>query len=125
MLDARTAENIKEFIVQTVSNIIRTRTANIKSGWKITFNILNAAASTVPNGMLNSVTFPRCRMALDVIELILQDHIWIAVEYFSELSRCLVSFGSLNFEKVTTRQNENESEDLQSAEIAQLPLKVR
>lgn len=95
MLDSRTGENIKEFIVQSISNMIKARASNIKSGWKIVLNIINAAATTVPNGSLDQA-FTRCRLALDVIALILKKYFWIAVEHFGEVVRCIVSFGLLH-----------------------------
>lgn len=102
MLDSRTVENIKEFIVQTISNMIKARASNIKSGWKIVLNILNAAATTASN-VIDDRCLVRCQSALNVVASILQDHFWIAMEHFGEVVRCLVSFGLLHSR--TTRQD--------------------
>lgn len=115
MLNSRTVENIKEFIVQTISNMIKARASNIKSGWKIVFNILNGAATSIPKDIPSNVVFTRCRIALDVIELILQDYFWVAVEHFGEVIRCLVSFGLLHLDSYGASNEEK---------MTQLPIKV-
>lgn len=77
---------IKELVVQIISNMVMARINNIKSGWKTIFHILHMAAQDGQNEQLITTAF-------GILERVIQDHHEIFVENFSEGVRCLLAFG--------------------------------
>mmetsp|Transcript_58738 Transcript_58738/g.137076 ORF Transcript_58738/g.137076 Transcript_58738/m.137076 type:complete len:1749 (+) Transcript_58738:59-5305(+) len=85
------SKEVKEYIVSIISNMVQSRITNIKSGWKIVFHILRAAAQEH-----NTKAVPRS--AFIVMDTVVQHHFEIFVENFSEGVRALLAFGQCKAE---------------------------
>jgi len=80
------SRDVKDLIVQIISNMVQGRIKNIKSGWKTVFHILHAAAQEHQNE--DSV-----KIGFSIIEKVIEQHYNLFVENFSEGVRTLLAFG--------------------------------
>jgi len=85
------SKEVKEYIVSIISTMVQSRITNIKSGWKIVFHILRAAAQEH-----NTKAVPRS--AFIVVDTVVQHHYEIFVENFSDGVRALLAFGQCKAE---------------------------
>lgn len=76
-----TRTDIKEYIVMCITNICRTKTASIKSGWSVIINIFTLAAQD-NEGMLVSQSFQALKIAVTEKFSLLENN-------FVELVNCL------------------------------------
>jgi len=92
------SREVKELIVSIVSNITQARMQNIKSGWKIVFHILHAAAQE-HGGEIGAA-----QVAFAVIEQVVEHNYCIFVENFSDGVKVLLAFGQCKSSLTTSLQ---------------------
>eukprot|EP01102_Stenamoeba_stenopodia_P013643 TRINITY_DN4457_c0_g1_i1.p1 TRINITY_DN4457_c0_g1~~TRINITY_DN4457_c0_g1_i1.p1 ORF type:complete len:1012 (-),score=220.65 TRINITY_DN4457_c0_g1_i1:165-2924(-) len=88
---------IRELIIRCLSNIILSRTANIKSGWKSMFSVFTHAASDSEPSIV--------QIAFDIVEKIATVYFdYISEQFFPECCNTLVAFAdNNNFKEISLK----------------------
>mmetsp|Transcript_86464 Transcript_86464/g.222718 ORF Transcript_86464/g.222718 Transcript_86464/m.222718 type:complete len:1855 (+) Transcript_86464:120-5684(+) len=90
-------KDVKDLIVQIISNMVQARINNIKSGWKTVFHILYAAAQEHNNEVITQSAFI-------CIEKVIELNYSLFVENFSDGIRTLLAFGQCKANLQTSLQ---------------------
>jgi Sec7-like guanine-nucleotide exchange factor len=67
MEDKKTRDDIRELILQCIDNIIRAKSRNLRSGWKVMFSILTLSASDP----IEKIEY----LALSILQRVLDEHL--------------------------------------------------
>eukprot|EP01028_Stygiella_incarcerata_P007764 TRINITY_DN324_c1_g1_i10.p1 TRINITY_DN324_c1_g1~~TRINITY_DN324_c1_g1_i10.p1 ORF type:complete len:1548 (+),score=467.44 TRINITY_DN324_c1_g1_i10:437-5080(+) len=77
---------LREYVVRCVQQMIFARAKNIKSGWKIMFQVLSIAANDNQESIV--------RLAYECVEFVILGHFSLVSETFVECVNCLVFLGA-------------------------------